>query len=253
LWTPDAPNSTHGTAQPVQPDGLSGKIDLRALNAYGQVAGLADGRAFLWTPEQPHESNGTVTWLSDEMDEIDSINDFGQVSGHDEDEHVMLLWTPTQANAATGRLTHISKQGGSNEIRLFALSPRGTLAGLALKSAQNDALVWLPDAPNSPNGQLQTLGALGSSEDGLVYQINAAGTVLGHSCFLERYASDVGCQQERYFVWDQAQGMQELQPLLDQGSGYTLSSVWGLNDQGEIVAVGETSDEIYRLLLLTPH
>jgi hypothetical protein len=253
LWTPDAPNSTHGIAHPFQPDGLSGKIDLRALNAYGQVAGLADGRAFLWTPEPPHGSNGAVTWLSDEMDEINAINDFGQVSGHDEEEHVDLLWTPAQANAATGRLTPISKQGGSNAIRFFTLSPRGALAGLALKSAQNDALVWLPDAPNSPNGQLQTLGALGSTEDGLAYQINAAGTVLGQSCFVERQASDVGCQQTRYFVWDQAQGMQELQPLLDQGSGYALESVLGLNDQGEIVAVGETADQTYRLLLLTPH
>jgi len=47
-------------------------------------------------------------------------------------------------------------------------------------------------------------------------------------------ASDVGCRQTRYFVWDQAQGMQELQPLLDQGSDYTLESVWGVNDQGRL-------------------
>jgi hypothetical protein len=30
LWIPDAPNSTHGTAQPIRPDGSSGKVDLRA-------------------------------------------------------------------------------------------------------------------------------------------------------------------------------------------------------------------------------
>jgi hypothetical protein len=57
----------------------------------------------------------------------------------------------------------------------------------------------------------------------------------------------------RSFVWDQAQGMQELQPLLDPGSGYTLESVWTLNERGQIVAVGETAEETYRLLLLTPH
>jgi hypothetical protein len=194
-----------------------------------------------------------VTWVSEEIDEIDAINDFGQITGHDDEEHVVLLWTSTQANAATGRLTHFPKQWGSNEIRFFALSPRGALAGLALKSAQNDALVWLPDAPNSPNGQLQTLGALGWSEDNIAYTINAAGTVLGQSCFFEHQASDVGCQQTRYFVWDQAQGMQELQPLLDPGSGYSLESVWGPNELGQIVAVGETADQTYRLLLLTPH
>jgi hypothetical protein len=253
LWTPDAPNGAQGAAQPIRPDDSSGKIDLHALNAYGQVAGLADGRAFLWTPEQPHGTSGALTWLSDEIDEIDAINDFGQVTGHDDEEHVVLLWTPTPANAATGQLTHIPKPGGSDEIRFFALSPRGALAGLALKSAQNDALVWLPDAPNSPNGQLKTLGALGWSEDGLADQINASGTVVGYSCSIKRGWSDAPCEQVRYFVWDQMQGMQDLQSLLDQGSGYALESVWGLNDQGQIVAVGETSAGTYRLLLLTLH
>jgi hypothetical protein len=94
---------------------------------------------------------------------------------------------------------------------------------------------------------------LGWNEDGGAWDINATGTVLGDSCFLERQVTDVGCQQTRYVVWDQRAGMHDLQTLLDPRSGYTLTGECALNDAGQIVVVGESAAETYRLLLLTPH
>jgi hypothetical protein len=117
----------------------------------------------------------------------------------------------------------------------------------------DDAVIWLPDAPNSPTGHMQTLGALGWNEDGDAFEINAAGITLGYSRFFERHVSDAVCQQARSFVWNQHAEMQELHTLLDPANEYTDVSVWTLNEQGQIVAVGETSAEMYHALLLTPH
>jgi hypothetical protein len=132
LWTPVAPNSPEGTAHLIRSDRQVGVTNLRGPNAYGQVAGEANGHRFLWTPEQPQGSIGAVTWLNDELDYVTNLNDFGQVAGPAKDDQAALLWTPTQPHATTGRFTHIPKPWASDHIDLFRLSASGALAGLAL-------------------------------------------------------------------------------------------------------------------------
>jgi hypothetical protein len=257
LWTPDNVNGTYGTWLNIRPDDVGNHVRLRGLNAYGQLAGFSSERAFLWTPESLLATHGTITWLDGGLERIVGITDFGQVVGTNADEDAALLWTPTHIHATIGRLTQITKPGNSAAIRFFAVSARGALAGVAidvfrLSGVVNDAVVWLPDTPNSSTGRLQTLGALGWNEDGTAYDVNAAGTVLGDSCFLIRQGSDYPCQQLRYFVWDQRHGIADMQTLLDPASGYIIESVKAMNDAGQIVVLGKSSTDTYRLLLLTP-
>jgi hypothetical protein len=260
LWTPETSHGPEGSTHTIQQVAIADELNLRGLNAYGQIAGGAHGRTFLWTPEHPQATTGIFMWFDEEIDSVDALNDVGQVLGHDADEQAALLWTPTQAHGSSGHITRIAKPSNSSGVRFYALSGRGALAGLAYDASHalgngplNDALVWLPDAPNSSTGQVRTLGALGWNEDGITREVNAAGTALGDSCFLERQGFDGGCGQNRSFVWNPRDGMQDLQTLLDPGSGYTSTRAWALNDRGQILAVGASSSETYRLLLLTPH
>jgi hypothetical protein len=256
LWIPDGPNRTQGTMHTLQTD-IGSQIILRGPNAYGQVAGLTGQGFFLWTPDQAHAAVGEITWLPTEMDILWALNDCGQLLGGPDTDDVALLWTPTRAHGATGQLTRIDKPWNSTAIRFFRLNDQGALAGVAidvsrLSGLTDDVVVWLPDAPNSPSGHLQTLGALGWNEDGAAYDINAAGTAAGDSCFVVRQGSDYPCRQERYFVWDQRHAMTDLQTLLGPASGNTVDGLEALNDAGQIVLLGESSPDTYRLLLLTP-
>jgi hypothetical protein len=112
MWTPpDAANSPQGMAYPIRPDGQAGVSGLRGPNAYGQVAGEANERPFLWAPNQPQGTTGMVTWLNDELEYVADLNDFGQVAGFVSDEQSVPLWTPTQAHATTGQITRSPKPG----------------------------------------------------------------------------------------------------------------------------------------------
>jgi probable HAF family extracellular repeat protein len=96
LWTPNVPNGVSGAMIDLG-DLAGGRDESHAfgINAHGHVVGsswVANGtHAFLWIPDSPNSTGGTMTDLNTLLSEADrarwllaearGINDFGQIVG----------------------------------------------------------------------------------------------------------------------------------------------------------------------------
>jgi probable HAF family extracellular repeat protein len=118
LWSPTTPNGTTGSM--VDLGALPGEFSISAahdINSHGQVVGDSGPgcctRAFLWTPEVPNGSTGTMIDLNDVLDPASrrswrlrnatAINDLGQIVAigvSDDGIERSLLLTPVPEPSA---------------------------------------------------------------------------------------------------------------------------------------------------------
>jgi probable HAF family extracellular repeat protein len=91
-------------------------------------------------------------------------------------------------------------------------------------------------------GVITDLGALPGGSSSQANGINASGQVVGEANTAT--SSDT-------FVWDNIQGMRDLNSLIDPNSGWMLQAVGGINDQGQIAGYGLTNGQ-FHAFLLTP-
>jgi probable HAF family extracellular repeat protein len=95
-------------------------------------------------------------------------------------------------------------------------------------------------------GTMRGLGTLGGN-DGEALGINDAGAVVGWSTLGE---------ENRAFIWEKTNetaGIVDLNKLLPEGSGWTLTRATAINNQGQIVGYGfQTGDPNEKAFLLTP-
>jgi len=204
LWNPDVPNGTTGTLTDLGTlAGGSGSAAF-GVNDRGQVVGCsytsfcdpANGTAFLWTPDVPNGTTGSMIELGTlpggSGSEASGINNGGQVVGASADAdgtaHA-FLWTPGAPNGATGTMTDLGSLPGGSAGRAFGINDRGQVVGCSYISSSTtfcdlfsaDAFLWTPDVQNGTTGTMIGLGALPGGSGSEARGINNAGQVVGGS------------------------------------------------------------------------
>jgi probable HAF family extracellular repeat protein len=168
LWTPSTPNGLAGAM--VDLGTLPGGVASYAtgINDRGQVVGYAnDGEwmshPFLWTPDSPNGSIGTMVELPylpvSEHGVAEAINADGSIVGvqgvgerYPTDR--AFLWVPDEPNGASGTLTDLGTLGGDHSYA-YDISDTGDVVGYA----------QLPGAMGEDHAYLY--------RDGVMYDLNA--------------------------------------------------------------------------------
>ncbi len=94
------------------------------INSFAQVVGQSDvaggavSRAYLWTPNAPHGTTGSMVELgplpgpSSGRSEAAGINGIGQVAGASGNPFHAFLWSPTTPNGTTGSVVDLGDLPG---------------------------------------------------------------------------------------------------------------------------------------------
>jgi probable HAF family extracellular repeat protein len=250
LWNPTTPNGgTYGPPVELpQPQGFPLQLAL-GVNSSGQIVGRTDGvpKAFLFTPTSPGGGTGSVTHLgtlpSVAISFATSINDYGQVAGT---SGRAFVWTPGTPNAASGQLTGLPVNSSQVQI---AINASGSVAGAYTGSGgAQGSFLWTPDSPHGSTGSYVDLGALPNSRYSLALSVNNANAVVGY----------VGSADVRGFLWTPANGMVDLNTLLDPTitAGWSLTNAFAINNLGQIAAaanfMGPGGQPVTHAVLLMP-
>jgi probable HAF family extracellular repeat protein len=112
---------------------------------------------------------------------------------------------------------------GGRESRAMAINSEGTVAGAATnRSKYFHATVW------SASGDILDLGALGGGHS-YAYGLNDAGLVVGSSYDAQG--------RSRAFVWSGGV-LYDLNDLVTNAAGWSLTAAYGINQSGQIVGSG---------------
>lgn len=219
-----------------------------AINNWGQVAGAGrapsaeEEHAYLWSPGKPLRDLGTLPGGS--RSSASGINERGHVVGDsltasNTAVHA-FLWTRERKMEDLGTL------GGSYSVA-HDINDRDEVVGGGIDDQFNSyAFLW------TRQHGMRDLGNLGGTCDGDTYAaaaraVNIRGRVVGFSsppdspdCF-------------HAIVWSRRCGMQDLNDLIDPGSGISvLFEANDINARGQIVANGTDINGVTRAYLLTP-
>jgi probable HAF family extracellular repeat protein len=258
VWQPETPNSLSGAFARL--DSIDRRPGLPtiaySINDAGQIVGASatftPELAVLWQPT-PDGSRWTLIQL-DVAPSVDfastalAINNIGQIVGSSGNP---FLWQPVTPNAALGSMISLGDlPGGSDAGGATGINDRGQIVGSSSVSSYTHAFLWNPLTPNGTVGTMLDLGDLpgGISSSG-ASAIDSFGNVVGTGTVGGALDSD----RNRAFLWSAAQGMVNLNELLDpdSGDGWTLYSAHDINDAGQIVGHGRHHGEV-RAYLLTP-
>jgi probable HAF family extracellular repeat protein len=194
LWTPTTPNGTSGSLIDLGDLPTATASNANGINDYGQVVGFsqthnAPGRissAFLWTPNKPGGTAGSMTDISKATgsgDIASSINALGQVAGETAGGSAESLWTPTAPNGTTGSMTFPGTLPGTEESFPGKINVRGQIPGSsygAFTDGLYHANLWSPTTPNGTSGTMIDLSDLpGGSNQSYANSVNDAGKVVG--------------------------------------------------------------------------
>ena len=102
-----------------------------------------------------------------------------------------------------------------------AINNNGVIAGnTSLSPVGGSAFIYI-------NGSMQLLGNLGGPTE--TWAMNNHNEIVGQARIED---------QVRAFVWNEQEGMQDLNELITPGSGWVLHGAFGINDHGQIVGDG---------------
>jgi probable HAF family extracellular repeat protein/YD repeat-containing protein len=206
--------------------------DAAAINKSGQMTGTAeDGtgvyRAFLF-------DKGQMTAIGDlggQYSNAEAINDKGEIAG--------------MSTTADGR-EHVYLYHAGVLDDLGAGQPGSGVSVRSMNSAADIVGLWVPPAGYvGYTGFLYRSGVMSSLSSGYTEptSINLAGVVVGYAHF-----GNVGAA----FVWDEVNGLQSLNDLMDPAPGWTLVVAEDINDRGQIVGFGHRAGLTDVAILLTP-
>ena len=260
-----------------------------AINEAGHIAGTledGDGRtwAFLWDGQDAHilgERSGAPAnasqWVWD-------MNEYGQIVLTEFGGTLpqAVLWQPDEPNAATGEFVHLGAMGGGG-AEPYAINRFGEVTGRARRGDGSiHTFLWVPDERNAATGAMTNMAptdARSSEAWGLNSHGNAVGRLdfpgeAGFAFFFDGaaktnlgdlagtdsiafdindYAQAVGASSAGGFIWDAANGMQDLNAMLEEESskGWHIASAHAISNNGWIVGQGLRNGEP-RAFLLRP-
>ena len=207
-----------------------------AVNASGLIVGAADGtnvgpEAVLWSSAGP-QGLGFLTGGS--YSDAFGINRVGQVVGFSDlpgGGYHGFIWSKVTGMQDLGTLPG---GGGSSAS---AINDSGQVAGGSdCGPACQHAVLW-----SSGKGSILDLGVLPGASYSSAYGINNHGAVVGSS----------GYSADHAFVWTPTGGMQDLNNLIPQNTGWSLQDAFAINDKGQISGFGDLNGQ-ERGFLLTP-
>jgi uncharacterized repeat protein (TIGR01451 family) len=197
--------------------------DALGINASGQVVGYSANassnfQAFLY-------SGGVMTdlgTLGGSLSYATSINDSGQVVGWADiasgQSHAFLY--------SGGVMSDLGTLPGGSSSSASGINASGQVVGGATIDSSGDTHAFLYSG-----GVMSDLGSLPGVSSSTATGINASGQVIG-------YASNGVGNGTYAFVWDNVQGMRDLNTLIPPHSGWGLQYAQAINDQGQIVGNG---------------
>jgi probable HAF family extracellular repeat protein len=164
-----------------------------------------------------------------------AINASNQVVGESDSDYP-LFNRPRHAFLYSNGV--MSDLGNSGIIsRAYGINDSGQVVGGTATSYYNDAVYFAFLLSNGvlTNLDLGQLGGFLSSS--VAKSINNAGQVVGY------YTTVTNSSATRHpFIWDEQNGMVDLNSLIDPNSGWTLIDAVAINDKGQIAANGYTGD-----------
>ena len=182
VWTPTTPNGSTGTMLSIGVLGTGRSSEAYAINNAGQIAGWSywtndpvyenEHRAFLWTPDTPNGSTGTMVnlgTLGGSWSVATSISQDGKVAGWSAlpggSPHA-FLWTPggTAGPSSNPQMQDLGALNGYNTLAL-GVNSAGQVVGQDMSAGAGRAFLWTPGgtAGSPDNPQMQNLGTLGGS------------------------------------------------------------------------------------------
>lgn len=208
------------------------------INDAGQVVGssvTSDGsnHPFLYTDGKMIDlgtlgsPQGTDWWNS-----AQGVNKFGVVVGQSYTPQTLLGFAWYK-----GKMVAMGSLGGGMS-QAYAVNNRNQATGIAYLAA-GGAHAFLIGI----SGKMKDLGALSPLGDSWGFGINDSGIVVGQA--------ELSNGSQRAFVYN-GQKMQDLNNLVQNGSGLTFIEAEGVNDVGQIVCEGEDSQGNLHTVLLTP-
>jgi probable HAF family extracellular repeat protein len=240
-----------------------------AINASGEVAGLSQTatagvtHAALWTGTTTVDLGALAPLSSGSWSSAYGINGSGQVVG---------AWAPGENGTGThhpwlysnGTMTSLPEPSGLTSCVPAAINNSGEIVGYCIDGSGNDhGVVW-------QNGTVTTLGTLGGLQVETVTAINNNGQIAGRgttstgaldgfldsngtvtdlgASFFPVALNDNGVIVDITGLIDIGGTVQNLDNLIPASSGYTISVVFGINDNGQIAAEASGSP-----VLLTPN
>jgi probable HAF family extracellular repeat protein len=151
-----------------------------------------------------------------------SLNQLGQAVG------VAATASGDRAFLWTGStLQDLGTLPGDTSSEAFDINDLGAVVGSSTGPDGVHGFLW------TKNRGMENLGTLPGGQFTKVVEINNSGVVVGYS------SSSLGT---RAFVWTSSAGIQDLNNLIPADSNIVLLEALGINDKGQILAVGKQLD-----------
>ncbi len=220
----------NGSMQPLGTLGGS-FCNAKAINAAGTVVGQSsnlagDSLCFIYSGGQM----STMPTLGSPYCDANGISDEGHVAGFSVtaagDWHAYVY--------RNGTMTDIGGSIAGNSIRVDGINDADDVVGM-----------WVYGGYAGYTGFLYRAAVMGPLAEGYTepVDINNAGVVAGYAIFgTDGHA----------FVWDQTNGLQDLNDLIDSGLDLTVTVVEGINDIGQMTGFGQRTDGSPVAFVLTP-
>ena len=223
--------------------------DGRTINAQNNVAGDVFGddgvtRAVLWRTGaiSPLSLGVLPTYLSSyttAMNNTDQVVGLCANNPSDTSHMQAFSWTSQLGMQGLGFLP-----GGSLSIA-YGVNTGGQITGRADSNGHSFAFLW------AEGHGMQSLGTVVGDTDSEAFGINDPGQIVGDSFGLHH--DGPGSQYTYHAVlWTQAEGMLDLNNLIDPASGWILQYALGINNRGQIIARGYQPGGQSTGVLLTP-
>jgi probable HAF family extracellular repeat protein len=191
-----------------------------AINDAGVISGFSGGksglRAVLWIDGKVRNLG---TLAGGDHSEAVGLNSTGDVVGFSDSSsgRRAILW------ANSGNMRDLGVLSGDSSSSAAAINDLRQVVGTSEGDNGSRAFLW------SEAEGMTSLGTLAGGAHSRAAAINNSGQVVGTS------DSSLG---QRAFVWTQESGMVDLNSLIPADSNVILSGAAGINDAGQIVALG---------------
>ncbi len=211
-----------------------------AINAKGQVVGVSNNQAFLWSGGRlralhpPPSYQASQAW---------SVNDRGQAAGKADRNVGKAVRTHALFWDAAGRVTDLGVLPGYTDSIGRAINNRGQVTGWVgvTRGTLGRRLAFHYQAFLWQNGKMRGLGSIPRLPDSKAAALNDKGQVVGNAYFKT---------DEAALLW-QGGKVYELNTLAPPHSGWKLQNALGINAKGQIIGNG-IHNGIRRGFLLTP-